>query len=105
MDWIALAGTIIGIVGVVFGIVQAIRSRQFSRHAIKLQIGILSEREFLNRKERRRSNNTLLFGIPRLNKKQIVLSCIYRLQNPGKLPLTDITIELQYPQKYLLDDS
>jgi len=105
MDWIGLAGAISGVVGVGFGIVQAIRSRQLSRHAIKFHIGVLSEREFLDRKVRRRSNNTLLFGIPRLNKKQIVLSCVYRLQNPGKLPLTDVTIELQYPQKYLLDDS
>jgi hypothetical protein len=105
MDWIALTGTITGVAGVSFGIFQAIRSRQLSRHAIKLQIGVLSEREFLNRRMRRRINNTLLFGIPHLSKKQVVLSCVYRLQNAGKLPLSDITIELQYPHEYLLDDS
>ena len=105
IDWSGVIGLTTGVVGTGWGIYTSVRSRQLSRPSPGLHVGLLEERELLPRSLRKKSKNTLIFGVPGLRGGHAVIPCIYRLTNPTKLPLTDLTLGLQYPAEFLIDEA
>jgi hypothetical protein len=105
MDIINIVSALTGIAGVIFGVYAVIRSRQLSRPTLILHAGLIKEKDYIPKNFRKTPKRTLIFGTKPLVKNHSVLCCPYRLENPTKLPVTNVTLQLQYPSKYLMDEA
>ena len=110
MDWTAIAGLVIGLIGIGISIAVATRSRQLSRPSVILGFGfpleMMSCRRHLKatRKLLRKTPiRTIIFGASGKGKTRVVLPFSYYLENKGKLPATDLTIRFTYSADLLIE--
>lgn len=105
MDILSLGGFIVGILGFGFGILVSLRGRHLSRPSLKLSIGLIPTDISMPRKLRGKNKRSFIFGAEPYDDGQVVLPCPLRLENPTQLPITDLTLQLEYPLAFLIDNS
>ena len=101
MDVIALISLIIGLIGTLFGVFIALRTKQINKPAIQFRPGTTQMRKKeIPRKYRNRVVSTIAYGarLPSQECGYILFPLI--IENTSKLPVNNIRITLNYPSKY-----
>jgi hypothetical protein len=105
MDLIELAGLAVAILGLGLTLAVVIRNRQLVRPVLRFEFGLMSDPESVPKSLRSASARTIFVGTDTTSRKQTIVCCPFRLENPTLLPVTDVVLRLTYPSKYVLDDA
>lgn len=101
-EWIAILGAVAGIVGATFAIFVGLRSKQISRPVLIFNIGLLYTEQEVRKIIKKATVSTLIYGANIPQNSEIAFICPYLMMNNSKLPIFNITLQLQYASKYAI---
>lgn len=104
MSWLETVSLIFGIIGILFGLAVGVRGRQLSRPNLVLHLGFITP-PYIPRKLRRLTKRPLFYGVQPKSRNYVIVPCYYLLENTSNLPISNVTLRLEYPRECLLDDS
>lgn len=108
MTTIAIIGAVAAIIGTGFGIFIGLRSKQVFRPVLTLSVGLLYANPNAIPKPykkvvKKTTISTLIYGANVPQNSEVVLVCPYLLINSSKLPVSNITLQVEYPSKYAIE--
>lgn len=107
--WIAIISTFVGIVGTFFGILIGLRSKQVYKPVLTFNIGLLyANQDAIPKPDRKKIKkatiSTLIYGADICEGSEIMFACPYLLMNNSKLPISNITLQLEYTSRYAVEN-
>lgn len=99
----------IALIGTAFGIFIALRSKQASRPVLTFNIGLLNANQDvifkLNKNGiKKAAISTLIYGANVPQNSEVFFACPYLLLNNSVLPISNVTLQLEYASKYALEN-
>jgi hypothetical protein len=102
LDWIGIIGIIIGIIGVALALLVGMRSKQIFQPNLIFNMGLLYTKEVVEKSIKKAPISTLIFAAKIPDNSKIAFACPYLLINEGKLPISNISLVLNYMSKYAI---
>jgi len=97
---LTIISILIAATGLTLAITIALKDKKLSRPALRLEVGMLAEDNADNFGIG--SKRTLIFGTKE-TAKGVVLFCPYKIRNPTHLPITNVTLQLSYSKRNLIE--
>jgi hypothetical protein len=101
---IEIISTAFGVIGTIFGIFIALRSKQVFKPELKITVGICYTREDIPRSFRSKKITTLFYGVKIPENSYGYFIFPFCIENTSKLPISDIRISLYYPPKNIVTE-
>jgi len=93
--WIAIISAVATIIGTAFAIFIGLRSKQIFRPVLTFNVGLLHANQDV-------TVSTLIYGANIPQNSEVAFICPYLMINNSKLPIYNITLQLQYASKYAI---
>jgi len=105
--WIVIIGAVAGIIGTIFGIFIALRSKKIYQPVLTFNIGLLyADQDAIPRLHKKvikkATISTLIYGTNIPQNSEVAFQCPYLMINNSKLPIYNITLQLQYASKHAI---
>lgn len=104
-DWmtiITIISAVGGIAGVAFAVFVGLRSRQIFRPQLIFNVGLAYADEDVQKTIRKNIISTLIYGAKVPRDSEVSFMCPYLMVNNSKLPISNVTLQLQYASKYVI---
>lgn len=105
LDWVTII-TIIsavgGVAGVVFAIFVGLRSKQIFRPVLTFNTGLSCIDPHVQKTIKKAPVSTLIFGASIPRDSEVAFICPYLMANNSKLPIFNVTLQLQYAARYVI---
>ena len=105
-DWtliLAVIAAATGVIMVSLELLSKFRSKQIYRPALTFNIGLLYANPNTRKILKNKTISTLIFGTSVHQKSEVVFSVPYLMMNYSKLPISNVTLQLQYSSKYAIN--
>ena len=100
--WIAIISAVAAIIGTAFGIFIGLRSKQIFRPVLTFNVGLLHTNQDIRKIVKKATVSTLIYGVNIPQNSEVAFICPYLMINNSKLPIYNITLQLQYALKYAI---
>ncbi len=105
--WITIISVAVAIIGTAFGIFIGLRSKQVFRPVLTFNNGLLyADQDAIPRPYKKvikkAAISTLIYGANINQNSEVAFLCPYLMINNSKLPIYNITLQLQYASKYAI---
>lgn len=97
-----MIGAISGIIAVAIAILIGLRSKTVYRPDLMFNMVLLYANLDIRKALKRTTISTLIYGASVLQNSEVSFICPYIIINNGKLPISNIILQLQYASKYAL---
>lgn len=97
--WIVIISAVAGIIGTAFGIFIGLRSKQIFRPVLTFNVGLLYTNQDVRKVIKKSTVSTLIYGANIPQNSEVAFICPYLMINNSKLPISNITLQLQYASK------
>jgi len=106
--WIAIISATVAIIGTAFGIFIALRSKQVSRPVLTFNIGLINADQdaifrLYKKGIKKAAISALIYGVNVPQNSEVFFICPYLLINNSMLPISNVTLQLQYASKYAIE--
>lgn len=104
-EYIGIIGVVVGIIGGGLGIFIGLKSKQVFRPVLTFNVGLLyADQNAMPRKKliKKADISALIYGANIPQNSEVAFLCPYLMINNSKLPIYNITLQLQYASKYII---
>lgn len=108
--WLAVVGTLVGVMGAAVGVLAILRSRQLSRPVLTFSVGMtraypqVADSKVYRGAASKGGPSILVYGAAVPAESYAAFACPYLLMNTSRLPVSNIVMRLEYPSEHVFEE-